>query len=117
MNTIKVNPDEMLANIKKIDKTVTSYEKHCKELTELLTSNEAQIDDATQASLVNSINKISQRFGNMSRILRERNKMMQAVAESYRSIDNGNGAIVGAATAALGTAMNVINQIGTGGHF
>ena len=44
-------------------------------------------------------------------------RMMQAVAESYNIINNGNGAVVGAAVAALDTAMNVINQVGTGGHF
>lgn len=117
MSIIKVNPDELLSNIKKMDKTVTSYEKHCNELTELLNSNEAQIDDATQKALVDSINIINQRFANMSRILKERNKMMQAVAESYNIINNGNGAVVGAAVAALDTAMNVINQVGIGGHF
>lgn len=102
MKTIKVNPDELLANVKKIENAISSYEKHCKELTDALTANEAQIDDATQASLVTSINAINQRFSNISNELKERNKIITQIAQAYKNINTNNvaGAALGLNTMA-----------------
>ena len=119
MDNIKVNQDEMLANIKKIDKAVTSYEKHCKELDEMLKANEAQLDELTQASLSKSLDTIRQKFSNISRIIKERNKILQMIAETYRNVNDGNGAaavVVGAAEG-LSIALEPLNGSGTGGHF
>ena len=91
MQSIKVNPDEMLSNIKKIDSNIANYEKHCKELLDILKSNEAQLDEATQNSLVNSVNDISQKFGSMAKILKQRSILMKTVVESYKSVNEGNG--------------------------
>ncbi len=104
MSTIKVNPDELLANVKKIDKSIKDYEKNCKELLESVNSNEAQLDENTHNALLTSVPLIKEKFDKAAWLLRERNSIIEQVASAYRSINEVG--VAGVALQASETAVN-----------
>jgi|GEM_PF-5108282 len=104
MSTIKVNPDELLANVKKIEKCIKDYEKTCKDLLEAVKSNEAQLDDVTYNGLMTAVPAIQDKFNKASWLLRERNQIIEQVATSYKNINECG--IAGVAGQSAETAVN-----------
>lgn len=122
METMKVNPYDMISTIDKIKKSITSYEKQCNQLYAILETNEAELDIETLKALNTSIDMIRQKLSNMKIMIEARNELMKMVAESYRSV-NESGTVVANSIDLMNlvqkavTANTTNHTSGTGGKF
>lgn len=85
MGTVRVNPDELMSDIKKMRKYIGSYEKNCKSLSDILTSNEAQLDEKTYQAINTAFKSINDRLNAISDNLKKRCDILEIVAKEFEA--------------------------------
>ena len=88
MGKIKVNPEGIKNKSAKINDLIDKYEKHIKELTDLIQNNEAQLDDVTYSALNVSVSNLTNKLNMIKNNLDKRSSILTVTAVRYSSVSH-----------------------------
>ena len=91
MATIKVNPDKLRNDAKRIENSIDSYNKVYKIMVNIIKGNAGGFDKATQASLLQSCEKMEKQFKDMEAYLKNVVTVTRNVATEYDKANDAAG--------------------------
>lgn len=98
MGTIKVSPEKMKAGANKIEKNLNEFEKDYKQLTSLISRNEAAFDQATLTAIKQSVEKMDKQYKDMVSYLGKVVTVSKNVASEYEKANEAAGKRISAIT-------------------
>ena len=91
MAVIKVNPDKLNTDAKKIESLIQSYENTYKIMANIIKNNTAGFDKATHTALLQSCTNMEKQFKDMQTFLNNVVTVTKNVAKEYEKANAASG--------------------------